>query len=144
MLQCSHTDTLPWSLCPSVSRMRQSNPFARALAGSGAAPPSSPPCSMAPHAAVGTRNMTAHLHYCPPFQPWGLLHGIAVTVSGVLFWVGVWDILDYAVLPRGWPWRVRARPAQAYMSSPWTPKALCCPLRLGYDSRECVHTRPHA
>ena len=64
---------------------------------------------MAPHAAVVTRRLTAHLHYCPPFQPWGLLHGVAVTVSGVLFWVGVWDILDYVVLPRGWPWRVRAR-----------------------------------
>ena len=67
-----------------------------------------PVCQMAPPLVV-KRNITAHLHYCPPFQPWGALHGVAVTVSGVLFWVGVWDILDYAVLPRGWPWRVRAR-----------------------------------
>jgi hypothetical protein len=33
--------------------------------------------------------------------------GIVVTLSGVCFWVGVWDVLDYAVLPRGWQWRVR-------------------------------------
>ena len=56
---------------------------------------------------VVKRPIVAHLHYCPPFEPWGALHGVVVTLSGVLFWVGVWDILDYAVLPRGWPWRVR-------------------------------------
>jgi hypothetical protein len=82
------------------------------------------------------RKTGARRRYFPPFQPWGLLHGArrtthgaaprlrlfcscfapharrlppgaVVTVSGVLFWVGVWDILDYAVLPRGWQWRVR-------------------------------------
>jgi hypothetical protein len=36
-----------------------------------------------------------------------LLTGVVVTLSGVCFWVGVWDVLDYAVLPRGWQWRVR-------------------------------------
>jgi hypothetical protein len=74
---------------------------------------------MAAHAAVETRTLTAHLHYCPPFQPWGLLHGVAVTVSGVLFWVGVWDILDYAVLPRGWQWRVRAEPRPPAPPASW-------------------------
>ena len=29
-------------------------------------------------------------------------------MSGVLFWVGVWDILDFAILPRPWWWRLFA------------------------------------
>lgn len=46
--------------------------------------------------------------YFPPFQVWGAFHGALVTLSGVLFWVGVWDILDFAILPRPWWWRVAA------------------------------------
>ena len=73
---------------------------------------------MPPHVVVAKRTVVAQLQYFPSFQPWGALHGVVVTVSGVLLWVGVWDILDYAILPRGWPWRVRVQGPQAGSLAP--------------------------